>query len=78
MACKAYRDYGREIKGITRPEIVAPTTVHSAFDKAAQYLGIRLRTIRVDPQTYQVDIKAFKRAINSRTIMVSQLTEKYS
>lgn len=70
MACKAYRDYGREVNGITRPEIVAPKTVHSGFDKAAQYLGMRLRTINVDPQTYQVDMKKFRRAINSNTVMV--------
>lgn len=72
MACKAYRDYGREINGITRPEIVAPVTVHSAFDKAAQYLGMRLKCVKLDPQTYQVDMKAFKRAISSNTVMVSK------
>lgn len=71
MACKAYRDYGREVNGISRPEIVVPTTVHSAFDKAAQYLGLRVRSIKLDPLTYQVNIKAFKKAINSNTIMVS-------
>lgn len=76
MACKAFRDYGREVKGITRPVIVAPTTVHSAFDKAAQYLGIRLKTVKVDSQTYQVDLKAFKRAITSNTVMVSKTCKK--
>lgn len=70
MACKAYRDYGKEVNGIKRPEIVAPITVHSAFDKAAQYLKMRLTYVKVDPQTYQVDIKAFKRAITSNTVMV--------
>lgn len=73
MACKAYRDYGKEVNGIIYPEIVAPSTAHSAFDKAAQYLGMRLRSIKVDSQNYQVDIKAFKRAINSNTVMVSTL-----
>lgn len=72
MACKAYRDYGREVKGIKKPELVMPTTAHAAFDKAAQYLGLRIRAIPVDPQTTQVDLKAMKRAINSNTIMVSQ------
>ncbi|KAG5885772.1 hypothetical protein JTB14_031208 [Gonioctena quinquepunctata] len=70
MACKAFRDYGREVKGIRKPEIVVPTTVHSAFDKAAQFLGLKVRSIPVDPQTYQVDLRAFRRAINSNTVML--------
>lgn len=71
MACKAYRDYAKEAKGINRPEIVVPTTIHAAFDKAAQYFGLRVRSIRVDPLTFQVDIRAMKRAINSNTIMLA-------
>lgn len=39
LACKAYRDYGREVNGIEKPNMVIPTTAHTAFDKAAQYLG---------------------------------------
>lgn len=71
MACKAFRDYGRETKGIKQPEIVVPVTAHAAFDKAAQYLGLRSRVIPVDPLTTQVDLKAMRRAINSNTVMVS-------
>ncbi|XP_060525909.1 sphingosine-1-phosphate lyase [Cylas formicarius] len=70
MACKAHRDYAKNNRGVKRPQIVVPVTVHSGFDKAAQYLGLRVKYIRVDPQTYQVDIKAMKRAINRNTIML--------
>lgn len=70
LACKAYRDYAREVRGIKRPNIVLPKTAHAAFDKAAQYFNIRLRYVPVDNKTYEVDMKAFQRAINSRTIMV--------
>lgn len=70
MACKAYRDYGREAKGIKKPEIIVPTTVHSAFDKAAQYLRLRVRSVKIDPNTCQVDINGVKRAINSNTILI--------
>ncbi|KAJ8961993.1 hypothetical protein NQ314_005775 [Rhamnusium bicolor] len=70
MACKSARDYGREVKGIRRPQIVVPVTVHSAFDKAAQYLGLRVKSIPIDPSTYQVNIKAFKRAINANTVLL--------
>lgn len=70
LACKAYRDYGREVNGIERPNMVIPATAHTAFDKAAQYLGITVKTIKVDTKTYQVDLKAMERAINKNTIMV--------
>lgn len=71
MACKAFRDYGREIKGIIKPEIVVPTTVHAAFDKAAQYFKMKVRYIPIDNKTCQVDLKKFKKAINSNTVLVS-------
>jgi len=71
MAMKAYRDYAREHKGITKPNIVVPRTVHAAFDKGGQYFNIHVRYVDVDPNTYEVDIKKFKRAINSNTILVS-------
>ncbi|KAL7016927.1 hypothetical protein ACKWTF_010202 [Chironomus riparius] len=70
LACKAYRDYGREVNGIERPNMVIPTTAHSAFDKAAQFFGITVKTVKVDPKTFQVDLKAMERAINKNTIML--------
>ena len=43
MAMKAYRDWGRAEKGITKPNIVCCTTAHAAFDKAGQFFGIEIR-----------------------------------
>ena len=42
LAMKTYRDWARETKGITAPEAVVPVSAHAAFDKAAQYFGIKL------------------------------------
>lgn len=70
MACKAYRDYALEVNGIRRPEMVIPITAHSAFDKAAQYLKIRVRYVPINPISTQVDINAMKKAITSNTIML--------
>ena len=72
LACKAFRDYGYETKGIKRPEIVMPVTAHSAFDKAAQFLKIRIRTVPVKPDSYTADVDAMRRAITSNTILVSR------
>lgn len=70
MACKTYRDWARQVKGITEPEMVIPISAHVAFDKAAHYLGIKIHHIRVDPRTRKVDIKRVNRAINCNTIML--------
>lgn len=73
MACKAYRDYAREEYNITRPNIVLPRTAHSAFDKAAQYLGLHIKYIDVDPKTTQVDVVQMEKTINRNTIMVKRI-----
>lgn len=67
LAMKAYRDQAREERGIEHPEIIAPTTAHAAFDKAAQYFNIRLRKIPVGPD-FRADVNATRRAINRNTI----------
>ncbi|KAJ8681783.1 hypothetical protein QAD02_017575 [Eretmocerus hayati] len=71
LACKAYRDYARETKGITKPEMVIPVTAHAAFDKAAQYLRIKVRYVPINPDSYTVSIAAIRRAINGNTIMLA-------
>lgn len=70
MAVKAFRDYARDVKGITRPNIVAPVTAHVAFNKAGLYFGVHVHSVKLNPETYTVDIKAMERAINRNTIMV--------
>ena len=47
-----------------------PTTAHTAFDKAAQYLGLTVKNVKLNPVTMTVDIKAMERAINKNTIML--------
>jgi glutamate/tyrosine decarboxylase-like PLP-dependent enzyme len=69
LAMRAYRDWARENKGITAPELVVPTTAHAAFDKAAQYFGIELVKVPVGAD-FRADVAATKKAINRRTICV--------
>ncbi|KAK9462661.1 pyridoxal phosphate-dependent transferase [Lipomyces oligophaga] len=63
---KAYRE-----RGVTEPEIIAPVTIHAGFDKAAYYFGIKLRHAKLDPKTYQVDLKSVRRLINSNTVLIA-------
>lgn len=70
MACKAYRDYGKETKGIKEPNMVIPRTAHPAFEKAANYFGVTVKYVSVDPETMSVIVKEMKRKINGNTIMI--------
>ncbi|KAM4730348.1 sphingosine-1-phosphate lyase 1 isoform 2-T2 [Anableps anableps] len=69
MACKAYRDMAYE-RGVKYPEILAPVSVHAAFDKAAHYFGMKLVHIPLDQKTMKVDVKAMRRAISKNTAML--------
>ncbi|XP_006799067.1 sphingosine-1-phosphate lyase 1 isoform X1 [Neolamprologus brichardi] len=69
MACKAYRDIAYE-RGVKHPEILAPVSVHAAFDKAAHYFGMKLVHIPLDNKTMKVDVKAMRRAISKNTAML--------
>ncbi|CAK1599076.1 unnamed protein product [Parnassius mnemosyne] len=69
MACKAFRDLAYS-KGISNPQIIVPSTAHSAFDKAAQYLNLSVVTIPVSEDTYTVDVDAVRNAIGRRTCLI--------
>nr|CAG4636968.1 EOG090X051L [Ceriodaphnia reticulata] len=70
LACKAYRDYARNVKGIKHPEILMPASGHAAFDKASQLYRMRLVRVPVDPKTHKADVKAMEKAINKNTCML--------
>jgi sphinganine-1-phosphate aldolase len=69
LAMKSYRDWAREAKGITKPEMIAPVTAHTAFDKASQYFGIKMVKIPVDAN-FCADVNAARKAINRNTIVI--------
>ena len=48
LAIKAHRDYYRDVKGITEPELIACTSAHAAVDKACDMLGIKLVHVPMD------------------------------
>jgi glutamate/tyrosine decarboxylase-like PLP-dependent enzyme len=67
LAMKTYRDWARAERGITKPQVIAPTSAHVAFDKAAQSFGIELERIPVAAD-YRADVAATRRAIGRNTI----------
>jgi glutamate/tyrosine decarboxylase-like PLP-dependent enzyme len=50
--------------------VVAPTSAHVAFDKAAQYFGIRLVRVPVGPD-FRADVGAMRRAVTRRTVAMA-------
>lgn len=77
MAVKAARDRARSKKPwIRRPEIVAPETLHVAFDKACHYFGLRARYTAVDDDGQAV-VSDLARAIGRNTVLVAASAPHY-
>jgi sphinganine-1-phosphate aldolase len=69
LAMKTYRDWARETKGVTAPEMIAPSTAHAAFDKAAEYFNITMHRVPVGAD-FRADIGAMRAAMNANTIVL--------
>jgi glutamate/tyrosine decarboxylase-like PLP-dependent enzyme len=65
-----YREWGREAKGITTPEVIAPTTIHPAHLKAAHYLGMKLVRVPVNAD-FEADVDAMRAQINANTVALA-------
>ena len=50
LAMRTYRDRALAERGITDPEMLVPVSAHAAFDKAAQYFGIRTVPVPLGPR----------------------------
>jgi sphinganine-1-phosphate aldolase len=69
LAMHTYRDHARATRGVTEPEVVLPVTAHAAFDKAAQYFGLRLVKVGVG-EDMRADVDAVAAALGERTVAV--------
>jgi glutamate/tyrosine decarboxylase-like PLP-dependent enzyme len=69
---KTYRDRalasGRW-RGSRRPAIVAPSTAHVAFDKAAQYFDMRMVRVPVG-RDFRADVAATRAALDRDAVVV--------
>ncbi|MBL8547410.1 MAG: aspartate aminotransferase family protein [Hyphomonadaceae bacterium] len=69
LAVKTARDHARAKRGMTGAlNIVAPSTVHPAFDKACMVMDIEIRRIPV--KDYLADVTAMEAAIDAGTLMI--------
>jgi sphinganine-1-phosphate aldolase len=66
---KAAREWARNEKGIARPEIIAPRSVHPAFEKAAHYFDVEIRHAATGPDL-RVDLRDVERLITPNTALL--------
>ncbi len=72
LAMKTYRDRAlaaRRWRGSARPAIVAPSTAHVAFDKAAQYFDMRMVRIPVG-RDFRADVAATREDLDRDAVVV--------
>jgi sphinganine-1-phosphate aldolase len=65
-AVLVYRELGRQ-RGIASPEVVAPESIHPAFEKGAHYFGVKLVRVPV-AKDYRADVAAMNAAIGPNTV----------
>jgi glutamate/tyrosine decarboxylase-like PLP-dependent enzyme len=68
LAVQCCRDQARA-QGRDADEILLPRSAHPAFDKAARYLGLRVRRIPVAADL-RADVEALARAVGPHTLML--------
>lgn len=69
LAMRTYRDRARAESGLQRTRIVAPTTAHAAFHKAAQSFDMELVRVPVGADL-RADVKAMAAAIDRNTVAI--------
>jgi sphinganine-1-phosphate aldolase len=69
LAMRTYRDRARAERGVTDPEMLVPVSAHAAFDKAAQYFGIRTVPVPLGSD-WRADPAAAAERLSERTIVV--------
>lgn len=75
LAVKTYRDLGRS-KGIKKPEMIIPETAHVAWDKGAEYFGVKIRRAPL-ASDWGVDVRAVEKMINKNTVMILGSAPEY-
>ena len=77
MAMKAARDWARETRPVSgTPEVVVPMTAHAAFDKGAEWLGMRV--VRMGrSERWRADVAGMAAAVTDNTVMIAGSAPPY-
>lgn len=74
---RTHRNWARETKGITKPNMVIPASAHAAFLKAAEDFGVECR-IAPQQTNLQVNVAKMKALIDSNTIILVGSAPNYA
>ncbi|XP_076803824.1 uncharacterized protein LOC143447526 isoform X1 [Clavelina lepadiformis] len=78
MAMKTHRDRARSLKPkITQPNVIAPASIHPAFEKAAHYFNMTMKHVPVNKQTLICDVAEYEKKIDSNTILLLASAPSY-
>jgi len=65
-----YRDRARATGQVrSKPEMIAPRSIHVAWEKAASYFGVKMVHAPLD-NSQRVDVEALEKRINRRTVLL--------
>lgn len=77
-ATLAYREHGKNERGITQGNVIVCETAHCAIQKSCHYLGLEIRKIKRDPKTKLFNLRAAEKAIDSNTLFIYASSPEYA
>lgn len=76
MAVKGARERGKKERGITKPNVVLPTSAHAAFEKGCYYFGLESRRVAVKDD-WRADPDAIAAAVDDNTVLLVASAPQY-
>jgi sphinganine-1-phosphate aldolase len=76
-ALYSYREYARETRHVTQPNVVMPVTAHVALEKGAHWLNVEMRHAPLTG-AYVADVAAMEALIDDQTIAVVASAANYA
>ena len=78
-AIRAYKNWGRRVKGITKPELIVGHTAHAAFWKACEMFDIKVKVVQVkESNQLEIDPKDVEKYITKNTIAIVGSAPQYA
>ena len=75
LALYTYREWGKKAKRGC-DEVIAPATIHPAFEKAAHFLGLTIKKVSVTADG-KADVKAMAQKIGAKTLLLVASAPSY-
>jgi len=76
LAAKTYRDRARAQRGVSEPEMILPETAHVAWEKGAEYFGLKIRWLPLTEEL-RTDASRLEGLINENTAMIVGSAPEY-